>query len=66
MRTRSVTDVARTFCQALDAVEYEREEIVLIRHRKEVVRLVGEPASRNALEVFGDLHRSELRNPPAG
>jgi len=63
MRTRSVTDVARTFCQALDAVEYEREEIVLIRHRKEVGRLVGD---RNALEVFGDLHRSELRNPPAG
>ena len=58
MKTLSVTEVARNFREVLDAVEYEQEEIVLIRHRKQVARLVPEAASQNALEVFGDLYRT--------
>ncbi len=52
VKTLSVTEVARNFREVLDAVEYEQEEIVLIRHRKQVARLVPEAASQ------GDLYRT--------
>ena len=58
MRTLSVTEVARNFRKVLDAVEHQREEIVLIRNRKQVARLVPEAPYQNALEVFGDLYRT--------
>jgi antitoxin (DNA-binding transcriptional repressor) of toxin-antitoxin stability system len=56
MRTLSVTEVARNFRKVLDAVEHQREEIVLIRNRKQVARLVPEAPHQNALEVFGNLY----------
>ena len=58
MRTLSVTEVARNFRKVLDAVEHQREEIVLIRNRKQVARLVPEAPYQNALEVFGDPHQT--------
>lgn len=58
MRTLSVTEVARNFREVLDSVEYEQQEIVLIRNRKQVARLVPEVPCQNALEVFGDLYRT--------
>ena len=58
MKTLSVTEVARNFRKVLDAVEHEQEEIVLVRNRKQVARLVPEAPSQNALEVFGDLYRT--------
>ncbi len=58
MKTLSVTDVARNFSAVLDSVEREREEIVLVRNRRHVARLVPEPVQQNALEVFGDLFRT--------
>jgi antitoxin (DNA-binding transcriptional repressor) of toxin-antitoxin stability system len=58
MKTLSVTDVARNFSAVLDRVESRQEEIVLIRNRRPVARLVPEPAQQTALEVFGDLYRT--------
>jgi PHD/YefM family antitoxin component YafN of YafNO toxin-antitoxin module len=58
MKTLSVTEVARNFRKVLDAVEHEQQEIVLVRNRRQVARLVPEEASQNALEVFGDLYRT--------
>ena len=58
MKALSVTEVARNFRKVLDAVEHQREEIVLIRNRKQVARLVPEAPYQNALEVFGDLYRT--------
>ena len=57
MKTLSVTEVARNFRKVLDSVEHGQEEIVLVRNRKQVARLVPEPPCENALEVFGDLYR---------
>ena len=57
MKTLSVTEVARNFREVLDAVEHEQEEVVLVRNRKQIARLVPEPPCQNALEVFGDLYR---------
>jgi len=58
MKTLSVTEVARNFRAVLDCVEYEQEEIVLVRNRKHVARLVPESPCQTALEVFGDLYRT--------
>ena len=58
MKTLSVTEVARNFRKVLDGVEHQQEEIVLVRNRKQVARLVPEASYLNALEVFGDLYRT--------
>ena len=58
MKTLSVTEVARNFSAVLDSVEREQEEIVLVRNRRQVARLVPEPPRQDALEVFGDLFRT--------
>ena len=58
MKTLSVTEVARNFRKVLDAVEHRQEEIVLVRNRRRVARLVPEAPYQNALEVFGDLYRT--------
>ncbi len=55
MKTLNVNEVARRFGQVLDEVERKQVEIVLVRNRRQVARLVPEPSPQNALEVFGDL-----------
>ena len=58
MKTLSVTEVARNFSAVLDAVEHDQEEVVLVRNRRQVARLVPESPRQDALEVFGDLYRT--------
>lgn len=58
MKTLTVTEVARNFSSVMDGVESEQEEIVLVRNRKPIARLVPEPQAQNALEVLGDLYRT--------
>ncbi|TMA80121.1 MAG: type II toxin-antitoxin system Phd/YefM family antitoxin [Deltaproteobacteria bacterium] len=58
MKMLSVTEVARNFRRVLDSVEHGQEEIVLVRNRRRVARLVPEAPAENALEVFGDLYRT--------
>jgi len=58
MKTLSVTEVARNFSNVLDGVERDQEEVVLVRNRRQIARLIPEPAAQNALEVLGDLYRT--------
>ncbi len=58
MRTLSATDVARNFRAVLDRIERDQEEIVLVRNRRPVARLVPEAPQQDALSVFGDLYRT--------
>ena len=58
MKTLSVTEVARNFSAVLDSVERGQEEVVLVRNRRQIARLVPEPPAQNALEVLGDLYRT--------
>jgi antitoxin (DNA-binding transcriptional repressor) of toxin-antitoxin stability system len=58
MKTLTVTEVARNFSSVLDGVERNREEVVLVRNRRPVARLVPEPPAQNAVEVLGDLYRT--------
>lgn len=58
MKTRSVTDVVRNFSAVLDDLERDQEEIVLVRNRRQIARLVPEAPAQDALSVFGDLYRT--------
>ena len=58
MKTLSVTDVARNFSAVLDSVEREQQEIILVRNKRRVARLVPEAPHQDALAVFGDLYRT--------
>ena len=58
MKTLTVTEAARNFSRVLDEVERDQEEIVLVRNRRHIVRLVPEPPSQDALAVLGDLYRT--------
>jgi PHD/YefM family antitoxin component YafN of YafNO toxin-antitoxin module len=58
MKTLSVTEVARNFSAVLDSLERDQEEVVLVRNRRQVARLVPEAPRQDALEVFGDLYRT--------
>ena len=58
MKILSVTEVARNFSAVLDGVEREQEEVVLVRNRRQIARLIPEPPAQTALEVLGDLYRT--------
>ena len=58
MKTLSATEVARNFSAVLDCVERDQEEVVLIRNRRPIARLIPEPPAQTALEVLGDLYRT--------
>jgi antitoxin (DNA-binding transcriptional repressor) of toxin-antitoxin stability system len=55
VKTLTVSEVARRFSSVLDEVERDREEIVLVRNRRQIARLIPEPAAKNALEVLNDV-----------
>ena len=56
MKILSITEAARNFSAVMDDVERDREEIILVRDRKTIARLVPELPAQNALEVLGDLY----------
>ena len=58
MKTLSVTEVARNFSAVLDKVERDHEEIILVRNRRQIARLVPEAQRQDAMEVFGDLYHT--------
>jgi antitoxin (DNA-binding transcriptional repressor) of toxin-antitoxin stability system len=58
MKMLTVTEAARNFSRVLDEVERDQEEIVLVRNRRHIVRLVPEPPAQDALAVLGDLYRT--------
>ena len=57
MRTMSATDVARGFSRVLDELEHGGEEIVVMRNKHAVARLLPGAPRMTALEAFGDLYR---------
>lgn len=58
MKALNLTEVARNFSVVLDRVEREQEEVVLVRNRRRIARLIPEPPAQTALEVLGDLYRT--------
>jgi hypothetical protein len=58
MKILSVTEVARHFSVVVDILERDQEEIVLVRNRRQIARLIPEAQHADALSVFGNLYRT--------
>lgn len=54
----TATEMARSFREMLDRVEFKREELILVRNHHEVARIIPGPATMTALEALADLHRT--------
>ena len=55
MKTLSASDVARNFSRLLDSLEHGGEEIVVMRNKHPVAKLVPGAARMNAIEALGDI-----------
>jgi antitoxin (DNA-binding transcriptional repressor) of toxin-antitoxin stability system len=55
VKTFTVEQAARSFESVLEEVERTNEEVVLVRRKRRVARLVPEPKHQTALEIFSDL-----------
>jgi PHD/YefM family antitoxin component YafN of YafNO toxin-antitoxin module len=54
----TVEQVAGDFRAVLSQVENDQEEVVVVRNLQHVARIVPEPDSQTALQVFADLYQS--------
>lgn len=55
MQSLSATEVARNFSRLLDSLEHGGEEIVVMRNKHPVAKLVPGAARMSALEALGDI-----------
>jgi len=58
MKTMTATEVSRNFSRVLDTLERGDKEIVVLRGRHPVARLVPGAPRMTALEALGDLYRT--------
>ena len=58
MQTITATDLSRNFRVMLNRVEFQHEELLIVRNNTAVARLVPGPASMTAAEAFADLYRT--------
>jgi prevent-host-death family protein len=58
MRTLSATEISRNFSHVLDSLEHGGDEIVIMRNKHPVARLIPGTPRMTALEAFGDLYRT--------
>jgi antitoxin (DNA-binding transcriptional repressor) of toxin-antitoxin stability system len=58
MREITATELARNLRQILDQVAYQGEEIVVVRNKQKVARLLPGSGMMNALQAFADLYQS--------
>ena len=58
MVTMSVTDFARNLRKAFDRIEHKREEVVLVRNKHAIARIIPGPPLETAREAMADLYRT--------
>jgi antitoxin (DNA-binding transcriptional repressor) of toxin-antitoxin stability system len=58
MKTLTATEVSRNFSRILDELEHGGEEIVIVRGRHPVAKMVPGALRLTALEALGDLYRT--------
>lgn len=58
MQTITATDLSRNFRVMLNRVEFQHEELLIMRNNCPVARLVPGPATMTAAEAFADLYRT--------
>ncbi len=58
MATVTATELARNFRVMFDKVEFQKEELIIIRNNHEVARIIPGPSRMTALEAMSDLYRT--------
>ena len=58
MKTLTATALARNISRVLDRIEHESDEVVIVRHRHPIARLIPGAPVMTALEALGDLYRT--------
>lgn len=58
MQKVTATDLSRNFRAMLNRVEFQHEELLIMRNNFPVARLVPGPATMTAAEAFTDLYRT--------
>lgn len=58
MQTITATDLSRNFRVMLNRVEFQHEELLIVRNNSPVARLVPGLATMTAAEAFADLYRT--------
>jgi len=56
MREITATEMARNLRKVLDSVEFEREEIVVVRNHHEIARIIPGLDRQTALEAMAGLY----------
>lgn len=54
----TITDFAKNLKSAFDMIEFKGEEIVLIRNRHKIARIIPGTPHMTALEALSDLYRT--------
>ena len=58
MKTITATELARKFKQLMDLVEFQGEELIVIRNNHQIAKITPGPAKMTALEAMSDLYRT--------
>ncbi len=58
VRKVTATELARNLRQILDAIEFRGEQVVIIRNKRSIARILPGPAWMTALEAMADLYRT--------
>ncbi|OHE18810.1 MAG: prevent-host-death protein, partial [Syntrophobacterales bacterium GWC2_56_13] len=54
----TATELARKFKQMMNLVEFQGEELVIVRNNRQVAKIIPGPAAMTALEAMSDLYRT--------
>jgi len=58
MQTITATDLSRNLSIMLNRVEFQHEELLIVRNNSPVARLVSRPVTMTAAEAFADLYQT--------
>jgi antitoxin (DNA-binding transcriptional repressor) of toxin-antitoxin stability system len=54
----TATKLARKFKQMMNLVEFQGEELIIVRNNRQVAKIIPGPATMTALEAMSDLYRT--------
>ncbi len=58
MRQVTATELARKFRQMMNLVEFQGEELIIMRNNHQVAKIIPGPATMTAIEAMSDLYRT--------
>jgi len=54
----TATELSRKFKQMMNLVEFQGEELIIIRNNHQVAKIIPGPATMTALEAMSDIYRT--------